>query len=112
MTPDGEQLEIDWTAPPIDGDTYVPPLDGVRLGKQHQAIFNLMRDGTWRTLQWIEEDTGYPQASISARLRDFRKVRFGGHLVQRRRHPDYKGLWQYRLLMDGNPPELRRDSVR
>jgi hypothetical protein len=38
----------------------------------------------WRSLGAIELRTGHAQASISARLRDFRKERFGAHGVLRR----------------------------
>lgn len=86
------------TAPKRDGATYDHDKDGKRLGEQHRAVFDLMRDGQWRTLSEIEDATGHPQASISARLRDFRKARFGGHEVNRRRRAD-AGTWQYQLIL-------------
>jgi len=58
-----------------------------------------MRDGEWRTLGEISEATGHPEASVSARLRDFRKPRFGGHTVNRRRGKWVGGSWwEYQLL--------------
>ena len=52
---------------PFDGTTYVRELDGVRLGKQLARVFNLMRDGAWRSLREIADGTeGLPEASISA----------------------------------------------
>jgi hypothetical protein len=74
VTPDEFQLPL-W----FDGSTYDPKRDRIRLGKQAAAVFTLMSDGRWRSLLDIEHETGYPQASISARLRDFRKERFGSH---------------------------------
>jgi hypothetical protein len=41
--------------------------------------------------------TGFPEASISARLRDFRKEQFGKHVVERRRRS--QGQWEYRLIV-------------
>jgi len=80
-----------------DGDTYNPELDKERLKKQSERIFTLMVDGQWRTLAEISEITHATEASASARLRDFRKPRFGAHTVQRRRRD--KGLFEYRLVI-------------
>ena len=82
----------------FDGDTYQRELDFTRLTGQNQAVFDSMNDGAWRTLREIEDRTGYPQASISARLRDFRKEKFGRHKVHRRRRGTaVKGLHEYSL---------------
>lgn len=81
-----------------DGETYDHARDGARLGAQHEDVFNLMRDGCWRTLGAIEDRTGHAQASISARLRDFRKDRFGKHGVARRHVGS--GLFEYRLILN------------
>ena len=66
-----------------------------------QAVFDAMRDGQWRTLEAISMSTGAPQASVSARLRDFRKEKFGGHHVERRRMKELGGLFEYRLALAG-----------
>lgn len=78
-----------------DGATYDPALDYSRLGKQARAVFEYMQSGEWRTLEEISAATGYPEASVSARLRDFRKERFGGMQMSGRRRS--AGLWEYRL---------------
>jgi hypothetical protein len=81
-----------------DGATYEAENDQVRLNRQQQRIYNLMRDNVWRTLREIEVITGDAQASISARLRDLRKDKFGGLNVQRRRRLDPKrGIHEYRI---------------
>ena len=72
------------------------PADHIRLTGQWLNVFNLMRDGDWRTLAQISSATGHPEASVSARLRDYRKPRFGGHDVQRRR---VGAGYEYRLVM-------------
>lgn len=81
-----------------DGATYDHARDGKRLAAQHDRIFEVMRDGRFRTLQAIAAATGDPEASISARLRDLRKPKFGAHTVKR----EYlgNGLFQYRLLLN------------
>ena len=53
------------------------------LTGQFQAVWNAMIDGTPLTLAAISRKTGYPQQSVSARIRDFRKEEFGGHTVNR-----------------------------
>jgi hypothetical protein len=95
---DDVQMCLELPDAPFDGDTYEPDKDHVRLRGQNLRVFTLMRDGLWRTLGEISEGTGDPEASVSARLRDFRKKKFGGHTVEsRRRGPASDGLWEYRL---------------
>lgn len=83
---------------PFGGDTYDPDLDGKRLGRQLRAVKALMMDGRWRTLAEIEAVTGYPQASVSARLRDLRKPWAGDLPVDRRRRS--AGTFEYRVQVD------------
>lgn len=87
--------------PPIrrfDGPGYDPDLDIDRLTGQIRRIWGCLRSGRWLTLQEIEEETGDPQASISAQLRHLRKRRFGAWEVKkRRRGGDGGALWEYRL---------------
>ena len=80
----------------FDGHTYVHTRDSSRLGDQMAAVFDLMQDGTWRTLQQIAAAVGAPESSVSARLRDLRKPRFGGHAVNRSYLRD--GIHQYQLV--------------
>jgi hypothetical protein len=91
----------------FDGTTFDPARDSVRLTKQWWDVWLLMCDGHWRTLRMISERTGHPEASISARLRDFRKKRFGGHEVERRYISD--GLYEYRVVR--NPHVLVIDGA-
>lgn len=85
--------------PLFDGATFDAAQDGVRLARQSLRVFRLMADESWRTLAEIEAATGCPQASVSARLRDFRKADHGGHTVDRRRVADGRGQWEYRLRL-------------
>lgn len=82
----------------FDGKTYDPALDHNRLTKQLGRVFELMSDGKWRTLAQIALMTGSPEASVSARLRDLRKEKFGGYSVKRRRVGEApQGLFSYKL---------------
>lgn len=73
-------------------------IDFDRLCGQIRRIFDLMKDGFWRTLSEIEQETGDPQASVSAQLRHLRKTRFGGHIIEKRRRNN-GGQWEYSLIV-------------
>jgi hypothetical protein len=95
-------------APDFDGDTYERPFDHERLGAQALRVWTVVSDGQWRTLGEIEAICGDPQASISARLRDFRKDAFGGHAVERRRRGEAEHGWfEYRVLVSRAQPVTR-----
>lgn len=84
--------------PDFDGETYQRALDHERLGNQFLRVARLMGDGGWKTLAEISGTTGDPEASVSARLRDLRKAKFGGHTVERERLG--QGLFRYRLIRE------------
>jgi len=79
----------------FDGETYDPARDEARLETQLGRVYECMRDGRWRSLETIRSFAGGSEAAVSARLRDLRKARFGGHVVMRRRLRG--GHWIYRL---------------
>jgi len=81
--------------PLFDGATYDEALDEDRLSSQQGRVRFLMRDGLWRTLAEVAEATNSPEASVSSRLRDLRKPRWGGYIVDSERVR--KGLWRYRI---------------
>ncbi len=87
---------LDWQPPAnqkhYGGDTFVAERDGARLNAQSKRVHDLMIDGCWRSLSDISAATGDPEASVSARLRDFRKW---GFTVDRRYVN--RGLFQYRV---------------
>ena len=80
----------------FDGATFAPVKDAARLTTQMLKVHSLMADGEWRTLREISNAVGAPEASVSARLRDWRKERNGGLTVDRRRRGD-GGLFEYRI---------------
>ena len=82
--------------PMFDGETFQPEFDYDRLGAQMRAVFDVMGDGKWHTLSELAKVLDAPEASVSARLRDLRKTKFGGFKVDRQAHGN--GLFTYRLL--------------
>jgi hypothetical protein len=89
----------------FDGETFDKAVDGSRLRRQLNSVRTLMWDEQWRTLSQIALGLGYPEASISARLRDLRKPKFGGYVVERKRATDQSGLFLYRLVRTNAIPE-------
>lgn len=83
------------------GKSYDERIDKKRLSKQMDVIKNYMiyhgRQGFWRTLQEISAVLVYPESSVSAQLRHFRKLQFGGFIVNKRRR-NGKGTWEYQVL--------------
>lgn len=89
---------LDWRPPEpadIKGASFDPDRDGKRLNAQCQRVFNLMRDGNWRTLAQISFVTQDPEASVSARLRDLDRLGF----TKERKYVS-RGLWSYRLIVN------------
>lgn len=85
------------TAGPINGPEQLA-IDYGRQDKQRIKVLTLMADGAWRTLAMIALRTGEPEASVSARLRDLRKPRYGSWQVDKRRVVDGGGTWEYRVI--------------
>jgi len=79
----------------FDGATFDQDKDGPRLHRQLETVKAWMLDGRWRTLAEINFATDVPEASVSARLRDLRKEKFGSYTVERRRRS--VGLHEYRV---------------
>jgi hypothetical protein len=85
------------------GRTYDATLDAQRLGAQLTRVIQAMSDGKWRTLSEIQarilamHAKRDPEASLSARLRDIRKL-YGEPAMESRRRVEngIDGLWEYR----------------
>lgn len=102
---------FDWkpSAPEsIKGDrgglSFNRSLDGKRLNKQAQAVWEAMADSRWYSLEELQTklhgmfpDRHFPITSISARTRDFRKSIYNcKHETLDSVRLD-NGLWRYRL---------------
>lgn len=98
----------------FDGETFDPRLDGKRLTSQLDRVREFMlsdlvkyTDG-WEPLWMIVAKAGGSEAGVSARLRDLRKPRFGGYIVERRRKAGCRSVWEYRVLRPPSKPEQMR----
>ena len=95
---------------PFDGQTYVRRLDRARLTSALQRVFYVATRNGWHSLAEIHHEIRevfgerYSEAGISARLRDVRKSRFGGHQMESRRRSG--GLWEYRIT-----PNLAKTAI-
>jgi len=83
----------------FDGPTALG-VDVPRLAGQLARVFELMCDGQYRTLTEIASATGCLETSAGARLRDFRKPKFGGHTVIQRQVEGVPLLYEYRLILN------------
>jgi hypothetical protein len=68
------------------------------------VMFSAAECETWLTLQELAALTHYGEASISAQLRNLRKPRYGGFLLEKRRREadevvrrDVGVVWEYKL---------------
>lgn len=95
----------------FDG-TDVLGIDTPKLAGQLARVFELMRDGKFRSLATIASETGCLETSASSRLRDFRKARFGGHTVVSRQLAGSQGTHEYRLIVrEQNQRDVRRNAA-
>lgn len=85
---------------PFRGADYVPSRDEARLTNQIDRVLAVCKDGQWRTLQNLCRELSakfsqghFPEASVSAQLRNLRKT---GIVVERRHQGD--GLYEYRVV--------------
>lgn len=83
-------------APQFDGPD-VQPADVVRLAGQLAKVRDAMSDNAWWTIEQLQQKCGGSAAGISARIRDLRKLRFGGHDIERERVAGHDGLFRYRM---------------
>ena len=79
----------------FDGATYDAERDYARLNGQLGRVYQLMKDGHWRTLGHIAALVNGTEAAVSAKLRDLRKAKYGALVVERRHIK--RGLFQYRV---------------
>lgn len=109
----GLTSELVLIQPVFDGPTYESQHDQKRLSGQIGRVFETMKDGIYRTLDELSEATGSPMQSVSARLRDLRKTRFGSFTVNRRVRGDRNsGLYEYQLVVPQRGPFPLPESER
>lgn len=80
----------------FDGDTYDEKRDKGRLQRQLATIKGIMHDHKPHTLVELAGIAGCLTTSASARVRDLRKAKHGGHTVTRKNIGG--GTWEYTLI--------------
>lgn len=88
---------LDLFAPKFDGKTYEEEHDRKRLEGQLERVRKVMLDRRWHTIPELAKLVGGSEAGVSARLRDLRKPKFGGHEIERERVAG--GLFRYRMAL-------------
>ena len=96
--------------PDFDGHTYVHEFDYNRLSGQLRRVFLFMKDCQWHTLAAVAEAARGSEAGASARIRDLRKDKFGGHRVESKRISG--GLWVYRIAFHNLVDKTRHDVTQ
>lgn len=82
----------------FDGETYEPERDEPRLLTQLERVARCLGEGGWWSLWHLRTVSKGSEAGVSARLRDFRKERFGGFVIERKRTEG--GGYLYRVAPD------------
>ncbi len=82
------------------------PRDAARIASNTVRVHYLMTHplGQWWTLSDLHESVGGSESAPSARVRDLRKVKFGGFIVERRRLES--GVSEYRAIRPGGAHQL------
>jgi hypothetical protein len=88
--------------PLFDGATFNRDRDENRLRRQLDAVRRSMLSGGWWTLAKLATAAQGSEASVSARLRDLRKQKFGAYDIERRYVAN--GVWEYHLKMGAGAP--------
>ena len=85
---------------PFQGDDFEPKRDGKRLGAQLQRVFDVMKDGRWRSHPeicagiWWNTGKREKESSVARQVRYLRDI--PGCDFERRH--DGEGLYRYRLV--------------
>lgn len=92
------QMPLSLPAPrhAFDGGTYDEARDYERLKGQLQQVHATMADGRWYSLRDLALRCNGSEASVSARLRDLRKPKYGARTIERRHVT--RGLFLYRMV--------------
>lgn len=96
------QPGFEFSRPTFDGATFDAKQDWPRLMSQLDLVRSALRPGDWYTLRDLVRIAGGSEASVSARVRDLRKLKFGAHRIERRRRRPGAGTWEYRMVTEGS----------
>jgi hypothetical protein len=97
----------------FDGETYDREKDAARLMRAQDRVLAFMSDGQWHLPEEVRLELDLPPGTaITSRIRDLRKQRFGAFTVERRRHADGSGRYEYRLELHKRAAERRQEDVK
>ena len=82
--------------PEFDGDDYVSRRDKPRLTLQIHQVRMYMENNDWLSVKQISDDLNFPEASVSAQIRNLRKEKFGNRIGERRYQGN--GLYEFKLM--------------
>jgi hypothetical protein len=94
---DAEVVTATERCPRFDGETFDRERDGERLATLLGRVKAEMGDGQWKTLRHLAVKCKGSEASVSARIRDLRKPKFGGFNIEHRCVGS--GVWEYRMSL-------------
>jgi hypothetical protein len=105
----------------FDGVTISPQVDDGRLTILQGRVYSYLRSHDWVTLRQLSEACRGTETSVSARIRDLRKPRWGEHEIQAC-HASGDGVWRYKMisskqLLDGrssgpSPKKAARERIK
>ena len=90
----------------FDGATYDRDRDGKRLTGQLEAVAHILATHEWVELPELVAKVrmcvgGHvTDSGVTARVRDLRKEKFGGHVIYSRAARFGGGVWEYRMAQD------------
>ena len=78
-----------------------------RMGGNMLKVFRIMKDGKWRTIDEIRHlGVSSPPQSVAIYLRAFREPRYGSHEVPKRKLRINARIFEYRLIVNGDPSQF------
>jgi hypothetical protein len=83
----------------FDGVTISPQVDDNRLTILQGRVYSYLRQHDWVTLRQLSEACNGTETSVSARIRDLRKSRWGSHEIHTC-HVTGDGVWRYKMVSD------------
>lgn len=97
-----------------DRGSTLEPEDVPRLARATAAVYDVMRDGVWRTLldlgqALIARGVHMSIAGASARLRDLRKPQYGGYEILRRK-TSIAGVFEYCMAPPLSQPQPKTEG--
>lgn len=89
----------------FSGSHYNKEIDEARLERQIDRVLRVLQQNGWLTVTDIANKTGDPENSIQAQIRNLRKAKNGGFIIDATRATK-TGLFKYKLVGRNENKEL------